>query len=65
MNLQSQNVISVTRWAATEALEKALTQCDNFALPLIPFLNSASTASSSAESSKAPRLTSPKMGKSN
>ena len=50
---------------AMEALEKELTQCDNFVLPLILFLNVASTPSSSKESSKAPGSTSPRMGKSN
>ena len=43
-------------------LEKAPTQWDNFAFPLIPFLNLASTASSSAESSMSLESTSPRIG---
>ena len=43
--------MKATRRTTLEALEKALTQWENFVFPLIPFLNSASTVSSLAESS--------------
>ena len=43
--LQSQNAMKVAWWTTVEALGKAPTLLYIFAFPLIPFLNSASTAS--------------------
>ena len=62
MNLQSQNATNVARRTALEALEKASTQWDNFAFPLIPFLCSTSTGSSSMEISILPGYIAPRIG---
>ena len=63
MNLQSQKVMKAAQRATAENLEEELTQYDNLAFLLILFFNSTSTASSSEESFKEPRSTSPRMGK--
>ena len=62
MNLQSQNATNVARRTALEALEKASTQWDNFAFPLIPFLSSTSTGSSSMEISILPGYIAQRIG---
>ena len=55
--------MKATQRTTLEALEKALTQWENFVFPLIPFLNSASTVSSLAESSISLGFVSQRIGR--